>query len=57
MGDLGDFYAFKSTTKNYSGGGSSSGSGSGGGSSEPGCFTWVLLIISVIGIIGKLLEM
>ena len=56
MGDLDDFYAFKSTTKNYSGGGRSGKNGSGGGSDDPGCLTWTLLWISVLGLVLMLLE-
>ena len=43
MPDLGDFYAFKSTS-----GGSSGGSGGGG------CFSWIIGAILVLYIIGKL---
>ena len=43
MPDLNDFHAFKST----SGGG---GSGSGGS----GCFTWILVGLVILRIIGKL---
>jgi len=44
MPDLNDFHAFKST----SGGG---GTGGGGGS---GCFTWILVGLAILWIIGKL---
>ena len=44
MPDLNDFHACKST----SGGG---GTGGGGGS---GCFTWILVGLAILWIIGKL---
>lgn len=43
MPDLNDFHAFKST---------SGGGGSGGGGS--GCFTWILVGLVILWIIGKL---
>ena len=42
MPDLNDFHAFKST---------SGGGGAGGGS---GCFTWILVGLAILWIIGKL---
>lgn len=45
MPDLNDFHAFKST----SGGGSS-----GGGVGGPGCFTWILIGLGILWLIGKL---
>ncbi len=45
MPDLDDFHAFQSTT---------SGSGSNGHSSgSAGCLTWVLVVIGILWIIGK----
>lgn len=44
MPDLNDFHAFKST---------SSGGNSGGGNS-PGCFTWILVGLAIIWLIGKM---
>lgn len=43
MPDLNDFHAFKSTSGGSSGGG--------GGS---GCFTWILVGLAILWIIGKL---
>lgn len=46
MPDKNDYHAFTSTT----GGGSNSSGGAGG----YGCFTWVLVAIGILWIIGKL---
>lgn len=46
MPDLNDFHAFQSTS-----GGSNSGSGIG---CSGGCFTWILVILALLWIIGKL---
>lgn len=45
MPDLNDFHAFKST---------SGGGGSYGGGGGPGCFTWVLIGLAILWVIGKL---
>lgn len=47
MPDLNDFHAFTSTS------GSGSGSGGSGSSSGPGCFTWILIVLAILWIIGK----
>lgn len=44
MPDLNDFHAFMST----------SGGGSSGGGGSPGCFTWILVGLAIIWLIGKL---
>lgn len=43
MPDLDDFYAFKSTT-----------GGSGGGGCSGSIFIWILVIIGIIELIGKI---
>ena len=42
-----DYHAFMSTS------GSGNGSGGSGGSSGPGCFTWILIVLAILWIIGK----
>ncbi len=42
---LDDYHAFKSTT---------GGSGGGGGGCGSGCFTWVLVGLAILWVIGKL---
>lgn len=51
MPDLDDFHAFMSTTGKNSGGNSN---GSSGGGSSSGCLPWILAIITLFWIVGKL---
>jgi hypothetical protein len=44
MADLNDFHAFNST----------SGGGGSGGGCNLGCFTWILIGLAILWIIGKL---
>lgn len=56
MPDLNDFYAFKMTSSNNGGGNKSGGNGSGGNGSSGNAnlLVWIVAIICILWIVGKL---